>query len=186
MTHATSLFYHVHSVASRNKWFNPLLPELRKKYFKKIFDVILFRMGRKIYMIFLKSLIKKNYSTKALGGSPGELSEELVNPFSNLSITSPTSQLILQPFRRFTYITAYSPNLLLLHQTSQFILQPFCRLSYVTSSSLNSPGELFSFSNLPVTSPTSQLILQPFRCFTYVTVHSPTLLLLLLRHKLFT
>ena len=46
--------------------------------------------------------------------------------------------------------------------------------------------ELCSFSNLSVTSPTSQLILQPFRCFTYVTVHSPTLLSLILRHKLFT
>ena len=42
-----------------------------------------------------------------MGGSPGELSEELV--------TSPTSELILQPFRRFTYITAHSPTLLLLH-----------------------------------------------------------------------
>ena len=30
------------------------------------------------------------------------------------------------------------------------------------------------------------LILQPFRHFTYVTVHSPTLLSLLLRHRLFT
>ena len=46
--------------------------------------------------------------------------------------------------------------------------------------------ELCSFSNLSVTSPTSQLILQPFRCFTYVTFHSPTLLSLLLRQKLFT
>ena len=43
-----------------------------------------------------------------------------------------------------------------------------------------------SFSNPSVALPTSQLILQPFRCFTYVTVHSPTLLSLLLRHKLFT
>ena len=34
--------------------------------------------------------------------------------------------------------------------------------------------------------PASQLILQSFRCFTYITVHSPTLLLLLLHHKLFT
>ena len=33
----------------------------------------------------------------------------------NLSITSPTSQLILQPFRRFTYVTAHSPTLPLLH-----------------------------------------------------------------------
>ena len=43
-----------------------------------------------------------------------------------------------------------------------------------------------SFSNPSVALPTSQLILQIFRCFTYVTVHSPALLLLLLRHKLFT
>ena len=42
--------------------------------------------------------------------------------------------------------------------------------------------EQSSFSNLSVTSPT----LQPFCCFTYVTVHSPTLLSLLLRHRLFT
>ena len=31
-----------------------------------------------------------------------------------------------------------------------------------------------------------KLILQPFRWFTYVIAHSPTLLLLLLRHRLFT
>ena len=35
--------------------------------------------------------------------------------FSNLSVNSPTSQLILQPFRRFTYVTAHSPTLTLLH-----------------------------------------------------------------------
>ena len=35
--------------------------------------------------------------------------------FSNLSDASPTSQLILQPFRRFTYVTAHSPTLLFLH-----------------------------------------------------------------------
>ena len=45
-----------------------------------------------------------------------------------------------------------------------------------------------SFSKLSVTSPTSQLILilQAFRHFTYVTAHSPTLLSLLLRHRIFT
>ena len=43
-----------------------------------------------------------------------------------------------------------------------------------------------SFSKLSVTSPTSQLILQPFRCFSCVTAHSPTLLSLLLHHRLFT
>ena len=35
--------------------------------------------------------------------------------FSNLSVTSPTSQLIIQPFRRFTYVTAHSPTLPLFH-----------------------------------------------------------------------
>ena len=34
---------------------------------------------------------------------------------SNLSVTSPTSQHILQPFHRFTYVTAHSPTLPLLH-----------------------------------------------------------------------
>ena len=35
--------------------------------------------------------------------------------FSNLSVTSPTSQLILQLFRRFIYITAHAPTLPLLY-----------------------------------------------------------------------
>ena len=35
--------------------------------------------------------------------------------FANPSIASPKSQLILQPFHCFTYITAHSPTLLLLH-----------------------------------------------------------------------
>ena len=34
--------------------------------------------------------------------------------FSNPSVASPASQLILQPFRCFTYVTAHSPTLLLL------------------------------------------------------------------------
>ena len=45
---------------------------------------------------------------------------------------------------------------------------------------------LCSFSNHSVALPTSQLILQPFLCFTYVTSHSPTLLSLFLRQRLFT
>ena len=120
--------------------------------------------------------------------------------FSKPSVASPTSQVILQHFRCFIYVTAHSPifrhftyitnhsptlpSLYLRHSTfsdpsaasptSQFILQPFFGFSYVTSSSLNSPGEA------------AELILQPFRHFTYVTAHSPTLLSLLLRHKLFT
>ena len=116
--------------------------------------------------------------------------------FSNLSVSSPTSQLILQPFRRFTYVIAHSPTLRcftyvnphsptlpLLHlrhssfsnpsvasPTSQFILQPFFRFSYVNNSSLDSPGD----------------ILQPFRHLTYVTTHSPTLPSLYLRHCSFS
>ena len=82
--------------------------------------------------------------------------------FSNSSLPLPTSQLILQPFCCFTYVTAYSPTLPSL---------------YLRHS---------SFSNPSVALPTSQIILQPFCCFTYITVHSPTLLSLLLRHKFFT
>ena len=56
----------------------------------------------------------------------GEVTESLENElcydynyelcsFSKLSVTSPTSQPILQPFPRFTYVTAYSPTIPLLH-----------------------------------------------------------------------
>ena len=143
----------------------------------------------------------------------GEVKERLENElcydynyelcsFSNLSTTSPTSQLILQPFHRFTYVTAHSPTLPLLHlshcsfsnlsvalPTSQLILQPFRCFTYVTAHSPTLPLlhlSHSSFSNLSVALPTSQLILQPFRCFIYVTAHSPTLLSLLLRHRIFT
>ena len=79
-----------------------------------------------------------------MGGSPGD------------------AELILQPFRHFTYVIAQSPTLPPLYLRHR------------------------SFSNPFVASPTSQLILQPFRCFTYVTVHFPTLLSRFLRHRLFT
>ena len=48
----------------------------------------------------------------------GEVAERLENELcslSNLSIASPTSELIHQPFRRFTYVKAHSPSLPLLH-----------------------------------------------------------------------
>ena len=56
----------------------------------------------------------------------GEVKERLENElcydynyelrsFSNLSVTSPTSQLIFQPFRRFTYATPHTPTLPLLY-----------------------------------------------------------------------
>ena len=82
--------------------------------------------------------------------------------FSNPSVTSPTSQFILQPFRYFTYVTAHSSTLL-----SHYLRHT-------------------SFSNPSVALPTSQFILQSFRYFTYVTAHSPTLLSLVLRHRLLT
>ena len=56
----------------------------------------------------------------------GEVTERLENElcydynyelcsFSNFSVTSPLSQLTLQPFHRFTYVTAHSPTLPVLH-----------------------------------------------------------------------
>ena len=123
--------------------------------------------------------------------------------FSNPSVTSPTSQLfcsasvalptshlILQSFRCFTYVTAHFQTLPSLHlrhssfsnasvalPTTQLILQSFRRFGPICHS---------SFSNLSVTSPTSQLIIQRFHSFTYVTAHSLTLPLLHLRHSSFS
>ena len=48
----------------------------------------------------------------------------IVGPFSKLSVTSPTSQLILQPFRRFTYVTVHSPTLPLLHRRHSSFSNP--------------------------------------------------------------
>ena len=134
----------------------------------------------------------------------GEATEELENErssFSNLSVTSPTSQLILQPFRRFTYVTAHSQpfrffTYVKVHYPTLFSLLLSHKLCHSpTFPSLHLRHN--SFSNPSVALPTSQLILQPFRrftyvtthsqpfcCFTYVTVHSPTLFWLLLSHKL--
>ena len=82
------------------------------------------------------------------------------NSFSNPSVALPTPQLILQPFRCFTYDTVLSPTLI----------------------SLLLRNWLFTY----VTWRAAQLILQPFRRFTYVTAHSPTLPSLYLRHSSFS
>ena len=85
------------------------------------------------------------------------------------------NELILQPFRPFTYVTTHSPT--------------FRRFTYVTAHSPILPLlhlRHSSFSNPSFASPMSQLILQPFRRFTYVTTHSPTLPLLHLRHSSFS
>ena len=117
--------------------------------------------------------------------------------FSKLSVASPMSQLIIQPFPRFTYITAHSPTLPLLHlRHSSFsnpsFASPTSQVHLIHMTSAHSPTfpslhlRLNSFYNPSLALPTSQHILQPFRCFTYVTAHSPTLLSLLLRHRIFT
>ena len=121
--------------------------------------------------------------------------------FSNTSAPLPTSQLILQPFRCFTYVIGTSPM-------SQLILQPFrCfvyvikHFIYVTAHSPTLPPLHLrhnSFYSPSAASPTSQVILQPFLAsptseaflqslhrFTYVTAHSPTVQPLYLRHSSF-
>ena len=86
----------------------------------------------------------------------------LAGSFSKLSVSSTTSQRILQPFPRFTYVRTHSPTFPALH------------LRHI------------SFSDPSVALPTSQLIFQSFRHFTYVTAHSPTLPSLYLRHISFS
>ena len=111
------------------------------------------------------------------------------NSFSDPSVALPTSQLILRPFFRFSYVTAHSPTLLSLLLRHR----PFTYVTWrAAMSRAHSPTfpllrlRHSSFSNRSVALLPSQLILQPFRRFTYITVHSPTLLSFLLRHRLFT
>ena len=96
-----------------------------------------------------------------------------MSSFSNPSVALPTSQLIIQPFRHFTY--SLHPSVAL--PTSQLILQPFRCFTYVTAHSPTLPSLYLrhsSFSNPSVALPTSQLILQPFFCFSYVKGSSLT------------
>ena len=99
--------------------------------------------------------------------------------FSKLSVISPTPQLILQPFRRFTYATAHSPTPSFASPTSQLCSSP-------TFSSLDLRHS--SFSNPSVASPTSQLIPQtllllPLR---HSSAHSPTFSSLHIRQSSFS
>ena len=108
----------------------------------------------------------------------GEAMEGLENE-AEPYIASPTSQLILQSFRRFTYVTAHSTALPLLHLRHR-------HFTYVTAHYSTLPPLYLhhsSFSNPSAASSTPQLILQPFCRFTYVTGHSTTLPLLHLRHR---
>ena len=76
--------------------------------------------------------------------------------FSNPSVASPTSQFILQPFLRFSYVTssAHSPTFPS-HRTvivvAQLILQPFRRFTYVTAHSPTLP--LLHLRHISVSNP---------------------------------
>ena len=126
---------------------------------------------------------------------------ENICSFSNLSVTSPTSHLILQPFFRFCYVTWSSWEFVTIYRLKiSKCIELFIAVGSTAwfpnlgtaRTSAHSPTfpslhlRHSSFSNPSVPLHMSQLILQPFRCFTYVTAHSPTLLSLLLRHRLFT
>ena len=106
--------------------------------------------------------------------------------FSKLSISSPTSQLILQAFHLFTYVTANSPTLPLLCLHHSSFSKLFHLFTYVTANSPTLPSLHLCHSSFSNPSFASLLILQPLRHFTYVTTHSPTLPSLYLRHSSFT
>ena len=77
------------------------------------------------------------------------------NSFPNPSVASPTSQFILQPFFRFSYVTSSSIN------SAGELLQPFRRFTYVTAHSTTLPLLYLrhsSFSNPSFASPTSQVL----------------------------
>ena len=121
-------------------------------------------------------------------GSAQTFDQNTRHTVSNLSVTSTTSQLILQPFRCFTYVTAHSPTLPLFHlRHSAFSNSSFAsptsqalhlrHFTYVTTHSPTLPSLYLrhsKFSNPSVASPTSQLILQPFFRFSYVRGSSLT------------
>ena len=94
------------------------------------------------------------------------------------------AELILQPFRHFTYVTTYSPTLPLLHLRHSSLSNP--SFASPTSQALLRHNKQSPLAKLSVTSPTSQLILKSFRRFSYVITYSPTLPLLHLRHSSFS
>ena len=130
--------------------------------------------------------------------SPSSQNEQ--SSFYKLSVTLPTSQLSLQPYHCFTYVTAHSPNLLslLLRHRVELILQRSRHFTYITAYSPTLPSLYIrhsSFSSHSIASRTSQLILQPFTRFSYVTeqssfsnlsVTSPTSQLILQPFRRFT
>ena len=133
------------------------------------------------------------------------LENELWHRWSDRKVGE-SAELILQPFRHFTYITTHSPTFpsVYLHHssfsnpsaaspTTQFILQPFFCFSYVTSSSLNSPGEP-PMRNRPIPkilmssahSPTFPSLHPRHNSFSNPSVTSPTSQLILQPFRRFT
>ena len=92
---------------------------------------------------------------------------------------SPTSQLILQPFPRFTYITAHSPTLPLLHLHHSSFFNP----SFASPTSqdfhlrhlASRPCAMYYQRKLVISDNWAFI-----RHFTYITAHSPTLFSLFL------
>ena len=91
------------------------------------------------------------------------------NSFSNPSVASPTSQLILQSFFRFSYVTGFHlrhlASRLCTSHTSQLILQPFRRFTYVTAHSPTLP--LLQLHHSSFSSPSFASLKS--QVFTYVT-----------------
>ena len=89
--------------------------------------------------------------TERLGNEQSSQLQSQQSSFSNLSVVSHTSQLILQPFRRFTYVTAHSPTLSLLHLRhthSPTLLSLFLRhrlFTYVTWRAIHVRGRPISY-----------------------------------------
>ena len=68
-------------------------------------------------------------------------SGSLGSSFFKLSVASPTSQLILQSFRRFTYVTAHTPILPLLHLRHSSFSNPSFASPTSQDLHLTSPSE---------------------------------------------
>ena len=109
--------------------------------------------------------------------------------FSKLSVTSPTSQLILQHFRRFTHDTAHSAILPLLHlRYSSFSNPSFASHTSQALHLRHLASRPWCKKRMRYERPSkwhlwAELILLSFRHFTYVTAHSATLPSLYLHHS---
>ena len=80
-------------------------------------DVVFFRVPA-------SSILRIPSPRRFVPGCGRHLQGGRCSSLSNLSVALPTSQLILQPFRRFTYVIAHSPTLPLLHLRHSSISNP--------------------------------------------------------------